>query len=173
MPLYIILVYALWADRLTTNKSIGTSPYQIFYGMDAVFPSSLGVPVMKIIQESQVEINDIQRIINETIHLQQTREEFYERSQVLQDKIKKIFNKRIKEDDFFIGDQVLKWDSWREDKVKHGKFDFLWQGPYVVYGYRGNNYFFIKNLDGTEIQEGPVNGRMLKHYYISSESVIS
>ena len=63
------LVYAIWADRLTTKKSIGTSPYQIFYGMDAVFPSFLGVPVMKIIQESQVETNDIQRRINETIHL--------------------------------------------------------------------------------------------------------
>ena len=45
------LVNALWADRLTTNKSIGISPYQLFYGMDVIFPSSLGVPVMKMIQE--------------------------------------------------------------------------------------------------------------------------
>ena len=135
--------------------------------MDAVFPSSVGVPVMNIIQESQVEINDIQRKINQIIHLQQTREEVYKKSQVIHDKIKKIFDKRSKEDDFYIGDQVLKWDSRREDKGKHGKFDFLWKGPYVIYGYRGNNSFFIKDLDGTDIQEGPVNGRMLKHYYSS------
>ena len=127
---------------------------------------------MKIIQESQVETNDIQRRINETIHLQQTREEVYEKSQVLHDKIKNIFDKMVKEDDFFIGDQVLRWDSRREDKGKHGKFEFLWQGPNVIYGYRGNNSFFIRNLDGTELQEGPVNGRMLKHYY-SSESLNS
>jgi len=43
------LVNASWVDRLTTKKSIGTSPYQLVYGMDVVFPSSLGVPVMKII----------------------------------------------------------------------------------------------------------------------------
>ena len=43
------LVYALWADRLTTKNSIGTSPYYIVYGIDAFFPSSLGVLVMKII----------------------------------------------------------------------------------------------------------------------------
>ena len=49
------LVNALWVDRLTTKKSIGTSPYQLVYGMDAVFPSSLGVLVMKILQELQVE----------------------------------------------------------------------------------------------------------------------
>ena len=59
--------------------------------MDAIFPSSLGVPVMKIIQESQVELNDIQRRINQTIHLQQTREEVYEKYQVIHDKIKNCF----------------------------------------------------------------------------------
>ena len=103
--------------------------------MDDVFPSSLGVPVMKIIQESQVEINDIQRRINQTIHLQQTREEVYEKSQVIHDKIKNSFDKRSKEDDFYIGDKVLKWDSRREEKGKHGKFYFLWKGPYEIYGY--------------------------------------
>ena len=60
---------------------------------------------------------------------------------------------------------MLKWDSMREDKCKHGKFDFLWRGPYVIYGYRGKNSLFIEDLDGTDIQEGPVNGIMLKHYY--------
>ena len=62
-------------------------------------------------------------------------------------KFKKKIDKRVKEDDFFIGDQVLRWDSWREDKGKHGKFEFLWQGRYVIYGYRGNNSFFIRKLD--------------------------
>ena len=63
------LVNAIWADKLTTKKSTSTSPYQLVYGMDVVFPSSLGVPMMSIIQEMQVEPNDIQRRINQTIHL--------------------------------------------------------------------------------------------------------
>ena len=88
---------------------------------------------MKIIQELQVETNDIQRIINQTIHLQQTREEVYLKSQVIQDKIKKFFHKESKEDDFYIGDKVLKLDSRREETKKHGKFDFLWKGPYVLW----------------------------------------
>ena len=49
------LVHALWADRLTLKKSIGMSPYQLVYGADAIFPTSLGVPVMKLIQEVQSE----------------------------------------------------------------------------------------------------------------------
>ena len=53
------LVHALWADRLTLKKSIGMSPYQLMYGTNAIFPTSLGVPVMKLIQEAQSEDNDM------------------------------------------------------------------------------------------------------------------
>jgi transposase InsO family protein len=37
------LIYALWADRITTKRSIATSPFQIVYGTNAVFPTSLGL----------------------------------------------------------------------------------------------------------------------------------
>ena len=69
------LVNALWEDRLSTKKSIGMSPYELVYGMEAKFPSSLGISTIKLLQEIQAEPNDIQRRINQTIHLQQTREQ--------------------------------------------------------------------------------------------------
>jgi len=47
------LVHTLWADRLITKKTIGMSPYQLAYGTDAILPTSLGVPVMKLLQEVQ------------------------------------------------------------------------------------------------------------------------
>ena len=45
------LVHALLANKLNLKKYIGMSPYQLVYGTDAIFPTSLGVPVMKLIQE--------------------------------------------------------------------------------------------------------------------------
>jgi hypothetical protein len=98
------------------------SPYQLVYGMDVVFPTSLGVPVMKILQEVHAEPNDIQRRINQTIQLQQSKEEVYNTTQMIQENIKKIYDRRTKDDDFQIGDKVLKWDSRKEEKGKHGKF---------------------------------------------------
>jgi len=89
----------------------------------------------------------------------------YQRTQIPQKKLKKIFYKRTKAKDFFLGDKVLKWDSRREDKGKHGKFDFLWKGPFVVQAVQGNNTYFLRSPDGTEVGDGPVNGRMLKHYF--------
>lgn len=159
-----MLVNALWADRLTIKKSIGTNPCQFIYGMEVVFPSSLGTPVMKLLQELQDEPNDIQRRINQTIHLQQTREEVYIKYQVVQERIKRAFEKRTKVEDFYLGDKILKWDSRRKDKGKNGKFYFLWKGPYIIYAFRSNNAFFLREMDGTEAEGGRVNGQILKHY---------
>ena len=143
------LVHALWADRLTLKKSIGMSPFQLVYGTDAIFPNSLGVPVMKLIQELQTEENDMIKRVNQTIHLQQTREEVYSKALQKQDNIKNIFDRRTKAGNFNIGDKFLKWDSRREDKGKHGKFDKLWLGPYYIHSVAGNNAFFLQELDGT------------------------
>ena len=79
--------------------------------------------------------------------------------------MKKIFNKRAKDNNFQIGDKVLKWDSRREDKGKHGKFENLWKGPFIISSTIGNNAFCLQELDGTETFGGPVNGRTLKHYF--------
>eukprot|EP00253_Pinus_taeda_P003715 PITA_03715 len=159
------LTNALWEDRLSTKKSIGMSPYELVYGMEARFPSSLGIPTIKLLQEIQAKPNEIQRRVNQTIHLQQTREQVYDRAQMLQEKLKKMFDKKAKAEDFQVGSKVLRWDSRREDKGKHAKFDFLWKGPYIISAVQGNNTYFLKSLDGSTAEEGPVNGRMLKHYH--------
>ena len=134
------------------------SPYELVYGMEAKFPSSLGIPTIKLLQEIQAEPNDIQRRINQTIHLQQTREQVYDRAQILQEKLKKMFDKRAKAEDFCVGSKVLRWDSRREDKGKHAKFDFLWKGPFIISVVQGNNTYFLKSVDGSTTEEGPVNG---------------
>ena len=69
-----MLKYALWADIITVKQAIGTSPFQLVYGIDAVFPVQLGIPVMKFFQDCQEEPNDMQRIIYALIELQQKRE---------------------------------------------------------------------------------------------------
>ena len=43
------LEFALWADRVGMKKSIGNSPFQLVYGTDVIFPTSLGAPVMKFL----------------------------------------------------------------------------------------------------------------------------
>ena len=94
----------------------------------------------------------------------QSREEVYNRTQVIQENIKKIYDKKTKEDNFELGDLVLRWDSRNEDKGKHGKFNSLWKGPDNIQSFRGNNSFLLANHDVSDLPGGPINGRMLKHY---------
>lgn len=100
------------------------------------------------------------------IDIHQIREETFEKSQVLQEKIKKNFDKKVKAEDFELGNLVLKWNVRYEDKGKHGKFNHLWQGPYKIFAFSGKNAYFLQDVDGNEISSGPVNGRFLKHYLI-------
>lgn len=119
---------------------------------------------MKFLQEQEEEPNDMQRRINQLIAVQQMREDVYNKSQHFQDKIKNVFYKKTKYDDFQVQDVVLKWDSRFEDKGKHGKFDHLWKGPYKIAFCHGNNAFILQELNGDFIEGGPINGRFLKHH---------
>ena len=65
------LKYALWADRISTKREIGMSPFQLVYGTEVVFPASLGVPIMRYFQDQQEEPNHMQRRINKIIELEE------------------------------------------------------------------------------------------------------
>eukprot|EP00253_Pinus_taeda_P024713 PITA_24713 len=159
------LVNALWADRVSQKKSIGMSPFEIVYGVDAVFPTSLSVPVAKLIQETGEDMDPMQRRISQMVHLQQTREEVIQNSLKLQERIKKIYDKKARSENFQLEDVVLRWDARNEDKGKHGKFDNLWKGPYKIAAYCGPNAFILKEMNGDECPGGLVNGRLLKKYH--------
>eukprot|EP00253_Pinus_taeda_P024019 PITA_24019 len=159
------LINALWADRVSQKKSIGMSPFELVYGTDTVFPTSLAVPVVKLLQEAGSEEDPMQRRINQMIHLQQTREEVFQNTFKLQECIKKIYDQKAKADTFQLDEVVLRWDARHEDKGKHGKFENLWKGPYKIAAYRGQNAFLLKEMNGDECPGGPINGRLLKRYY--------
>ena len=69
------------------------------------------------------------------------RERAYDKVQVHQEKMNKTFDRKIKEGNLQINDFVLKWNARNEDK--HGKFNHLWKGPYIVASYRGDNTFIL------------------------------
>jgi hypothetical protein len=160
------LIHALWADRISPKRSIATSPFQIVYGTEAIFPTTLGLPVMKLLQEQEAETNASRRREDELISVQQTREKAFNNAQLRQDKIKEAFDRHTKVDDFKPGDWVLKWDARNEDKGKHGKFDHLWLGPFKIAAYHGSNAYLLQESNGELVGGGPVNGRFLKHYIV-------
>ena len=43
------LKFSLWDDRVTNKKSIGTSPFNLVYGTDAIFSMQLVLPVATVL----------------------------------------------------------------------------------------------------------------------------
>jgi hypothetical protein len=159
------LKFALWADRVTCNKSIGTSPFNLVYGTEAIFPVQLALSVAKFLQETDSEPSDLTQRIHNLVELQQDREHLLEKTELHQGKMKEIFDKKVKSNIFKTGELVLKWDVARQEKGKHDKFDALWAGPFVITTVQQNNTFVLQNLVGEEVAGGPFNEHFLKTYF--------
>jgi hypothetical protein len=55
--------FSLCTDRVTTKRYLGTSPFQLVYGVEAIFASQFSLPVEKFFQDYQGEPNDMVRRI--------------------------------------------------------------------------------------------------------------
>jgi hypothetical protein len=86
------LKFALWADRVTNKKSIGTSPFKLVYGTEAIFHVQLALPVAKVLQETDSKPSDLTRRIHNLVELQQDREQLMEKTELHQEKMKEIFD---------------------------------------------------------------------------------
>jgi hypothetical protein len=73
------LKYALWENRIGMKKYIGTSPFQMVYGTDVVFPINLALPVMNLWQDEKEYPNHVTKRINQLIEVHQHRAEVDER----------------------------------------------------------------------------------------------
>jgi hypothetical protein len=105
------------------------------------------------------------RRILQLVKVQQTKEQWLNKAQYHQKKIKQAFDKSISKDNFQLGDLVLKWDAPKQDKGKHGKFEALWIGPFKISEAFLNNTYKLQNLEDSEVLGGPVNGHFLKKYF--------
>jgi hypothetical protein len=82
-----------------------------------------------------------------------------------QQKIKQVFDRKAKKEDFQMGDLVLKWDAPKQDKGKHGKFESLWVRPFKISEVFSNNTYRLRDLKGQEVSNGLVNGYFLKRCF--------
>ena len=90
----------MWANRVTIKKSIGTSPFKLVYGTDAIFSVQLVLPVAKFFQEEQTESNDMVRRMLDLVKLQQVKEQLVDKSEAHQKRIKDTFDRKAKVDNF-------------------------------------------------------------------------
>jgi hypothetical protein len=150
------LKFPLWANRVTTKRSLGISPFQLVYGVEAIFLSQLAFPVEKLFQDYQGEPDDMIRKILQLVEVQQTREKLLDKAHDHRQKIKRAFDKKTRKGYFQQRDLVLKWDAPKQDKGKNGKFEALWICPFNIFEVFLKNTYKLQNLEDFEFLGGPV-----------------
>jgi hypothetical protein len=156
--------YALWADRITKKAATGKSPFELVYGLDVRLSVHLKLPAYGLLQDFSTERDAVQNRINQMIELDENRRKAYDQNCRNQEKFKREFDKSTRQRDFIVVDTVLLWDKGKEKPRKHGKFDSLRLGPYVIWEIAGPNSFHLIHLDG-EPMNFPRNGKQLKLFF--------
>ena len=160
------LIYALWANRITQKVSIGTSPFNLVYGKEVVFPTHLAIPSLALVQFiDETPTSSLQLRQLQTLKLEEQREQAKITHVHHQALVKASFDSNIISiKNFQVGDLVLKWDKAHEEKGKHTKFQRMWLGLFQIAGTIGPSTFMLQDLTGKR-ESLPVNRQILKKYF--------
>ena len=109
-------------------------------------------------------IDDMHQRVDELARLAETRKEASIRNMKLQLQTKHLYDRRTVIRKFQPKDLVLMWNARLQDKGKHGKFDPIWLGPYLVDSLWGDDSYFFKELSGN-LLELLVHGKFMKRYF--------
>ncbi|XP_059076666.1 uncharacterized protein LOC131875945 [Cryptomeria japonica] len=155
---------AVWADRVTFKKSIGFSPYELVYGKEVRLPLNNLLPVYKFVtEEVSEEVNFMEDRLMALAELDEFGREAQERNLQRQQMVKALHDRKACDMSFEEGEWVLKWNAKDQDKGKHGKFDALWLGPFIILEKSGENSYYLQDTDG-QVQEFSVHTQYLKHF---------
>eukprot|EP00253_Pinus_taeda_P016099 PITA_16099 len=152
--------------RITQKASIGSSPFKLMYGKEAVLPKNLILPSLALVQFiEESPSSSLQLRHDQILKLEEEREKAKIIHAKHQQIIKSSFNSISSgSKQFQVGDLVLKWDKAHEDKGKHTKFQKMWLGPFQICGKIGHSTFILQDLLGLR-DSLPVNGLILKKFF--------
>jgi len=158
-----MLQFALHAYRTTIRTLIGTAPYSLVYGMEAVMPLEVEIPSLKVLMDSELEEAEWAKVRYE--HLNLISEKMIAaicHHQLYQKRMAKAYDKKVRSRVFQEGGLVLKklLSLPREDQSKWAP---NYEGPYVVKKASSGGALKLSRMDGEDLAK-PVNSDSVKRY---------
>nr|GEV89326.1 reverse transcriptase domain-containing protein [Tanacetum cinerariifolium] len=151
---------ALWAFRTAYKTPIGCTLYKLVYRKACHLPIELEHKAYWALKHANFDLQtagDHRKVqLNEVNEL---RDQAYENSLIYKEKTNRLYDSKIKDRVFNIGDRVLLFNS--RLKIFSGKLKSRWSGPFTI------SYVFSYGTVELSQPDGPnfkVNGYRLKHY---------
>ncbi|XP_059289075.1 uncharacterized protein LOC132042569 [Lycium ferocissimum] len=159
------LLYALLGYCTTIRTSTGATLYLLVYGTEAVIPTEVEIPSLRIIQEA--ELYDAEWILKRYEKLALIDEKkmiVVCHGQLYQQRMARAFNKHVRTRLFQIGKLVLTRIFPNQEEYK-GKFAPNWQGPYMVRKVLSGGVVVLAKMDGQEWPRA-INSDAIKRHYV-------
>ncbi|GJU47289.1 reverse transcriptase domain-containing protein [Tanacetum coccineum] len=133
------LSHVLWAHRTMIKSSNGDTPFSLTYGMEAVIPAEIGMPILRIAEVDLVQNNEALEINLDL--LEEKRE---------QAAIREVNFQKVRSTSFKPGDLVYRNnDASRTEDT--GKLGPKWEGPYKVTKALGKGAYKLRDRDGKQL----------------------
>ena len=152
----------LWAYRTTPRRLTGTTPFALAYGMDAVIPTEIGMPIAQtVIQGQRDEIQELEKHLDQA---NEARESTAIQMASYQQRVIAYYNRKAQPCAFKIRTLVLRrvFENTTEKGIR--KLQANWEGPYIVSKVGDSRAYHLQMLDGTPLL-CPQNVSNLKQYY--------
>ncbi|KAF3918141.1 hypothetical protein AA313_de0203932 [Arthrobotrys entomopaga] len=170
----------LWADRVTTKKTTGHSPYYLLYGMDPLLPVDLAYPTWNVLPWPDV-YTTADLLAMRARHLERRDEDLEEATFRLErhrENAAESWDERhtVTDRTFQIGEMVLLHDT--QLKFSHSaKLRYRWIGPYrIAEAYPEKGSYRIAELNGALKKRAVASDRLkpflIRNYHNATQSDI-
>jgi ribonuclease HI len=161
-----VLLEALWAYWVSKHGAIKMTLFELLYGQEAMLLVEISAQTSWVMFQDSLWATEYRSsMMDETDDLLESR--LIELWEIEKEKLKvaKLYNKRVKEKSFHVGDLVWKTIlplGARDSKF--GKWSPSWEGPLTVTRIVSGNTYFIESLRGEALPKA-INGKYLKRFY--------
>jgi hypothetical protein len=133
----------IWSHNTTESRTTKFTPFRLLYGAEAMCPEELANESARVLVGSCRENEEVYKDLVEIDRLDAVQNLMKYQEETRRWRDKKVSLKNIK-----VGDFVLKRKK-NADAV--GKFQFAWEGPYVVSSSVRDGAFRLKDETGVEL----------------------
>jgi hypothetical protein len=128
---HTMIFSTLWAYQTSFKSAMGFTPFQLLYGIEAIFPIECEIPSLKLVVNLLINTLVEEEHILYLMQLDETHRDFSLVIETYKKHVKSQYDNHVKPRAFFEGDLVLLYEQDR-DLLGDGKFEPMWWGPYIL-----------------------------------------
>ncbi|MCO5555202.1 hypothetical protein L7F22_008745 [Adiantum nelumboides] len=152
---------ALWAYRVAYKTSIGMTPFNMVYGIQAILPLEFLIPTLRVAKKLEWTGHELSEQIDVLEKLDETRLRAVASIYAQKRNMKSFFDQHVINKEFAIGDYILVYTLKQHSR----KMQKRGNGPYVIQDILLSGAIKLETLKGEEMPNW-ISGCRLKKYHL-------